>query len=127
MSLSWSSTFFHNPLHICITFDSCGKLNNGGKIYEWKTEYGHSAKHTIRYDNGVTLDHVMASATIPITYDYQEINGRRFWDGGVLSNTPLRELIGRHKDFWKNEIGEEKLKESGKQVRRQQIMIKSQT
>jgi hypothetical protein len=53
----------------------------------------------------------MASATIPITYDYQEINGRKFWDGGVLSNTPLRELVGKHKDFWKNEIGEEKLEE----------------
>ena len=94
-----------------VTFDSYGKLNDESKIYEWKTEYGHSTKHTIRYDNGVTLDHVMASATIPITYDYQEINGRKFWDGGVLSNTPLRELVGKHKDFWKNEIGEEKLEE----------------
>lgn len=92
-----------------VTFDSYGKLNDESKIYEWKTEYGPDAKHTIRYDSGVTLDHVMASATIPITYDYQEINGRKFWDGGVLSNTPLRELVGRHKDFWKNEIGEEKL------------------
>jgi NTE family protein len=94
-----------------VTFDSYGKLNNEGKIYEWKTEYGDSAKHTIRYDNGITLDHVMASATIPITYDYQEISGRKFWDGGVLSNTPLRELVGKHKDFWKNEIDEEKLRE----------------
>ena len=25
----------------------------------------------------------------------------RFWDGGVLSNTPLRELIQSHQDYWK--------------------------
>ena len=42
---------------------------------------------------------LMASATIPLTYDYQLIEGRKYWDGGLLSNTPLRELIGRHKSF----------------------------
>jgi len=95
-----------------VTFDSYGKQNNEGNGYQWRTEYGHDDdKHIIRYDKGVTLDHVMASATVPITYDYQEIDGRKFWDGGVLSNTPLRELIARHKDFWKYEISKEKLEE----------------
>jgi NTE family protein len=23
-----------------------------------------------------------------------------FWDGGILSNTPLRELIQAHQDYW---------------------------
>lgn len=27
---------------------------------------------------------------------------RQFWDGGYLSNTPLRELIQAHRDYWKN-------------------------
>ena len=27
-------------------------------------------------------------------------NYSRFWDGGVLSNTPLRELIQSHQDYW---------------------------
>ena len=97
-----------------VTFDSYGNQNNESKDYEWKTEYGHNNdKHIIRYTEGINLDHVMASASIPIKFDYQEIGGRKFWDGGVLSNTPLRELIARHKDFWKNELGEEKL-EDGK-------------
>jgi hypothetical protein len=26
----------------------------------------------------------------------------RFWDGGILNNTPLRELIQSHQDYWKN-------------------------
>lgn len=25
---------------------------------------------------------------------------RYFWDGGIASNTPLRELIQSHKDYW---------------------------
>ena len=94
-----------------VTFDSYGKLDNktNDKIYEWKTEYGHDNEHVIQYPEGVNIKHVMASATIPIIYDYQEIVGRKFWDGGVLSNTPLRELIGKHKSFWHNEIDKKKL------------------
>ena len=89
-----------------VTFDSYGKMDkeNDNKNYEWKTKYGQkNEEHVIRYNDGVTLDHVMASATIPLTYDYQLIEGRKYWDGGLLSNTPLRELIGRHKSFWEDE------------------------
>ena len=89
-----------------VTFDSYGKKKrNTNNTYEWKTEYGQkNEKHIIKYEDGVTLDSVIASAAIPLTYDYQEIGGRKFWDCGLLSNTPLRELIGRHKSFWEDEI-----------------------
>ena len=33
---------------------------------------------------------------------------RYFWDGGILSNTPLRELIQSHKDYWFSVVGNEK-------------------
>ena len=53
------------------------------------------------YDqNNITIDHVLASAAIPINYTYVEINGNKYWDGGILSNTPLRELINSHTNFW---------------------------
>ena len=95
-----------------VVFDSYGKLyNKKNNIYEWKTIYGHNNQHIIKYPDGVSIDHVMASATIPIIYDYQEISGRKFWDGAVLSNTPLRELIGKHKSFWQNQINKKKLEE----------------
>jgi NTE family protein len=65
----------------------------------------------------------MASASVPEHYDYTLVpkeydytkteeqksidiqnndlkNYSRFWDGGVLSNTPLRELIQSHQDYW---------------------------
>jgi hypothetical protein len=32
---------------------------------------------------------------------------RYFWDGGILSNTPLRELIQSHKDYWFGVRGKE--------------------
>ena len=69
----------------------------------------------------------MASGWIPINYAYTNIDDvemlktsdndgnatfnkipRYFWDGGILSNTPLRELIQSHKDCWFRVVGNEK-------------------
>ena len=70
-------------------------------------------------------EHIMASASVPEHYDYTLVpkeydytknegeksldiqendlkNYTRFWDGGILSNTPLRELIQSHQDYWKD-------------------------
>jgi NTE family protein len=59
------------------------------------------------YDkSGITIDHVLASAAIPINYQYVEINGNKYWDGGILSNTPVRELINNHNTFWKKDDSE---------------------
>ena len=44
----------------------------------------------------------MASNTLPESYDPKEISGRKFWDGGLLSNTPLRELLQSHREYWIN-------------------------
>ncbi len=89
------------------------------KIYEHK--------HLIQYE-GIESDHVIASASVPINYPYtiikdvETINDekdessidntnlpgkfkksiRYFWDGGILSNTPLREVINSHQDYYQN-------------------------
>ena len=65
--------------------------------------------YTISYPDGIRLDYAIASGSVPINYDYAKIAHvnkkirdnqenassdkvlRYFWDGGVLSNTPLRE------------------------------------
>src|SRR5215207_8765397 len=62
-------------------------------------------------DDGIKIQHVMASASKPEFYDYEEISGRKFWDGGMLSNTPIRELIQSHKDFWEYKIGSKVLED----------------
>ena len=57
------------------------------------------------YDtNVVNINHVLASAAIPINYPFMEINGNKYWDGVILSNTPVRELIDYHNTFCKQNM-----------------------
>jgi predicted acylesterase/phospholipase RssA len=112
-----------------VTFDSYAK-EDGSR----KTEYGKYVKrdgkeigfeHVIRYDDGITLDQVMASGCYPINFDYAMLevesyhdgllqrNGnqsgrggqyhkemRHFWDGGLLTNTPLSQMVVLHREYW---------------------------
>lgn len=41
----------------------------------------------------ITLDHLMASSSIPIVYPWTEIGAEKYWDGAVLANTPLEPVI----------------------------------
>ena len=56
-------------------------------------------------DHIITIDHVLASAAIPKNFPFVEINGRKYWDGGILSNTPVRELVHKYDDFWVKILG----------------------
>jgi predicted acylesterase/phospholipase RssA len=92
-----------------VTFDSYKKI----KDYRKSGHENHSnTKGQENYgmkseDNGITMDHVMASGTLPEFYDYRYINGRKFWDGGLLSNTPFRELLQAHQDYWMDVISQQ--------------------
>ena len=57
------------------------------------------------YQEGISLKHVIASAAVPKNFAYEEIDGHKFWDGGIVSNTPIRELISEHSIFWKEKLG----------------------
>src|ERR671910_1422675 len=107
-----------------IAFDSYekGKDLNGKEIRK-TVYYGEGQSHqeekqqqqqpiVIEYDDGIKIQHVMASASLPEFYEYEEISGHKFWDGGILSNTPIRELIQAHKDFWEYKIGSRELEDS---------------
>src|SRR5919108_2238579 len=67
-----------------VTFDSYGKLKknddgsivkdeHGNPVYELKAEYGEynnetqKYEHVIEYPKGITIDHVLASASVPIS------------------------------------------------------------
>jgi NTE family protein len=41
----------------------------------------------------LTLDHILASCSLPPGFPGTAINGRSYWDGGLRSNTPLAEAI----------------------------------
>ena len=45
-------------------------------------------------DRNITVDHVMASAALPPAFPPIEIEGEHFWDGGIVSNTPLSYVLG---------------------------------
>ena len=83
-----------------MTFDS----------YADESIYGRTQTHTITHPDGIESEHVMASATFPVFFEYEKIQGRKLWDGGMLSNTPLRELLQAHRNYWKNVSGNEKKK-----------------
>ncbi|HEY6534558.1 MAG TPA: patatin-like phospholipase family protein [Candidatus Nitrosocosmicus sp.] len=102
-----------------VTFDSYPK-SDGSR----RTEYGNKLENVIEYNDGISIDQVMASGTVPEIYDYAPIkiqstsfeqrnqddrcktdikdkkNTRYFWDGGWLSNTPFRELLQAHQEYW---------------------------
>jgi NTE family protein len=92
---------------IPVTFDSYekGKDLNGKEIRNIVYNRNISQRRkkqqpqVIVYNDGIKVQHVMASASLPEFYEYEEIGGRKFWDGGILSNMPVRELIQAHKDF----------------------------
>ena len=118
-----------------VVFDSYEKPDGSHK-----TEYGRYGmeyaqngnegfEHVIRYNNGIEVEFVLASGSVPVNYDYTKLmvedysnkhkikseNGdekksqsgktvnkkeRYFWDGGIVANTPLREAIMEHRKYW---------------------------
>ena len=44
-------------------------------------------------DGGLTLDHILASGSLPPSFPATKIGDRHFWDGGVFDNTPLGDVI----------------------------------
>jgi NTE family protein len=90
---------------VAVTFDSYSKETT---YNVYNSESKQHEERIIRYE-GLMPEHVMASASFPLYFEYQKIAGRQFWDGGLLSNTPLRELISKHKTYWENYIGEQNL------------------
>ncbi|MGI0058037.1 MAG: hypothetical protein ACREAK_11780, partial [Nitrosarchaeum sp.] len=71
-------------------------------------------EHVLRYDKGITSDHVMASASVPVSFDYVSMDAeqydtqtkkykkdtRFFWDGGILVNTPLMQVVVSQRQYW---------------------------
>ena len=107
-----------------VSFDSYNTKTEYDDYDEWK-DYNNKQKeeyhHIFEYLEGIGWDQLSTTFSMPDLYrhvvleDKQSGKKRTFWDGGVLSNTPLRELIDKHKEYWKNEISEERLWNGTKQ------------
>jgi NTE family protein len=89
-----------------VTFDS---YSSKSTFQAYDPDTGEYKDHLIEYDEGIMAEHIMASASFPVYFDYEMVDGRKFWDGGILSNTPLRELLQSHRDYWHKDRKAEKV------------------
>ena len=97
--------------------DGSRKSEYGKYIVEDGKEMGFA--HIIRYNDGITADQVIASASVPLNFGYTplevesynddtsryEKNIRYFWDGGIMSNTPLTQVVVLHRRYWLKRMG----------------------
>lgn len=42
---------------------------------------------------GLTLDHILASGSLPPSFPMTRIGGKSYWDGGLFDNTPLGDVL----------------------------------
>ena len=89
-----------------VTFDSYSKKS---VFQAYNPDNGNYEELTVNYDKGIMPEHVMASASFPVYFNYEVVDGRNFCDGGILSNTPLRELLQAHRDYWHKDRKAEKV------------------
>ncbi|HXV89250.1 MAG TPA: patatin-like phospholipase family protein [Nitrososphaeraceae archaeon] len=118
-----------------VVFDSYEKADGSRKTEygRYGQEFAHNGiegfEHVIRYNNGIEVEFVLASGSVPVNYDYTKLmvenysnkhkikneneekkksqsrktinkKKRYFWDGGIIANTPLREAIMEHRRYW---------------------------
>lgn len=89
-----------------VTFDSYNT-----EVHFWDK----SKEIVIEYPQGIQREHLMTSAALPQNYEHLEFDDKNnqekrvFWDGSFLSNTPLRELVQQHREYWKNTIKSEQI------------------
>jgi len=47
------------------------------------------------YVDDLTPDHILASGSLPPGFPWTTVDGQRFWDGAIISNSPLEMVIER--------------------------------
>jgi NTE family protein len=99
-----------------ITFDSyCKKDNQMMSVYG---DNERKEKHIIRYKDGIKMEHLLTTMSSHLRYKFPQLDvttttideneylqeakrqPRPFMDGFYLSNTPLREVLQAHRDYW---------------------------
>jgi predicted acylesterase/phospholipase RssA len=45
------------------------------------------------YVDDITPDHILASGSLPPGFPWTTIQGKHYWDGGLVSNTPLDQVV----------------------------------
>ncbi len=88
-------------LHELVDFDEL----NGGKIRYSAGAVEITTGNFAYFDSTsseLTSDHIMASSALPPGFPPVVIDGKAYWDGGVVSNTPMQyvlEMTGQRSDM----------------------------
>ncbi|KXS38935.1 patatin-like phospholipase family protein [Modicisalibacter tunisiensis] len=68
---------------------------NASRIRVTVTAVDVESGELVEFDNrhGLMLEHILASASLPPGFPATRLHGHGYWDGGLVSNTPLRSAI----------------------------------
>jgi NTE family protein len=98
--LSWTSIYDTAPLRRTLAqlvdLDALadhraapGLLVSATDVEEGQIKYFYSG------DQGLTLNHILASGSLPPSFPATVIEGGSYWDGGLFDNTPLGAVLDR--------------------------------
>jgi NTE family protein len=66
-----------------------GLLVSATDVEEGQIRYFYSR------DESLSLDHIVASGSLPPSFPMTSVDGKSYWDGGVFDNTPLGAVLDR--------------------------------
>jgi NTE family protein len=68
-----------------------GKLNHSAETRVAVCAVNVATGELTTFDNkeGLSFDHIVASGSLPPSFPMTPIHGQSYWDGGLVSNTPL--------------------------------------
>ncbi|MAB12575.1 MAG: hypothetical protein CMI59_01575, partial [Parvibaculum sp.] len=80
------------PVMLAVDFD---RLNSGDVRFSVGAVNVRSGNFVYfdNHDMEIDLKHVMASGALPPGFPPVEIDGEHYWDGGIVSNTPLQYVL----------------------------------
>lgn len=94
----WTSLYDNSPLkHLLGKYVDFSRLSESPirlLITAVDVDLGELVVFDSRTDE-ITADHVLASGSLPPVFPWTTINGRRYWDGGIISNSPLEQVLNR--------------------------------
>ncbi len=66
-----------------------GLLVSATDVEEGQIKYFYSREESL------SLDHIVASGSLPPSFPMTSVDGKSYWDGGVFDNTPLGAVLDR--------------------------------
>lgn len=92
LSINWTSFYDPNPVKklLCKYVDFKELKKSPIRLLVMAVNIETSEFETFdSYTDDITPDHILASGSLPPGFPWTTINGKHYWDGGIITNTPL--------------------------------------